>query len=75
MVGVGATSVATRFLAPGPPSTAFGGPPVLTLGALRLRGWNCGVGISIGGTPCGNCPGSSGVRGIPIGGGIPAAAN
>ena len=75
MVGVGTGSVVTRLLAPGPPSTALGGPPVLTLGALRLRGWNCGVCISIGGGPCGNCPGSSGVRGMPIGGGIPAAAN
>ena len=77
MVGVGAGSVVTRLLTPGPPSTALGGPPVLTLGALRLRGWNCGVGagINIGGIPWGNWPGRSGVRGTPIGGGIPAAAN
>ena len=48
---------------------------MLILGALRLRGWNCGVGINIGGTACGNCPGGSEVSGIPIGGGIPTAAN
>lgn len=75
MVGGGVVSLMTRFLTPGPPSTALGGPPILTLGALRLRGWNCGACINIGGAPCGNCPGSSGVRGRPIGGGMPAAAN
>ena len=59
----------------GPPRTAFGGPPALTLGARLLRGTKGGgnTGIpSIGGGKPG-CP--SGVIGMPPGGYIPAAAS
>lgn len=69
----GATSETTLFLAAGPPRAAFGGPPVLILGARRFRcGGNCWPGIikALGGNwPCeGNWPWPRGVIGMPMGG-------